>query len=192
MLDKPELRIDLKNSAAGSLPALDHLASLADIHSYHDRLGVRHPLGIYNLSVERVCTKAKACASKLEALIGSVRDLAGLDNETEELVDYVELCLYAAAEHVDDIECVAACLFEKKVSQRQSPHMRALLKDMKTVRDRPTAITNALKHHQARIRLYSLEFQHDNRPMCLHGMFVNPFMREGWGHRLYSMLGWSK
>jgi hypothetical protein len=175
---KPELRIDLPSQGAGALPALDRLSSLIDAPLHHDKIGVRHPLGIYNLSVARVSNKVVACATKLEALIqtaATLSELHALEKESEELVDYLELCLYAAAEHVDDVESIAVCCFASKKEFKRSLHARKMLKEVKVIRDRLTAIANALKHHQARIRLYAIEFQHGRRPMCLHGLFVEAF-----------------
>jgi hypothetical protein len=141
-------------------------------------MNVRHPLAIYNLSMSRICDKVRTCATKLEVLkrkARTVSELNVLQQDMEELVDYIELCLYSAVEHVDDIQTIAASCFKSKSDYEKSPLKKGLLQDMKVIRDRLAAIANAMKHQQARIRLYALEFKHAGQIMCLHGMFVEAF-----------------
>lgn len=175
---KPELHVNLSSTAAGALPALDHLNTLIGERLYHEKWNVRHPLAIYNVSISRVCKKVSACATRLEGLVreaDTIEKFNRLGKQTEELIDYIELSLYSAVEHVDDVKSIALCFYRSEQVYNKSPQKKKLLKEMKVVRDRLAAITNALKHFQARIRLYVVQFKHVGRDMCLHGMFVESY-----------------
>jgi hypothetical protein len=182
MKDKPTLVVDVANDGRGALPALDALSVLDDAPLYHGKYLLRHPLGVYNLSIARVCAKLTACAARLETLQRSASSIEGLERQSQlrdELVDYLELSLYAAAEHVDDAENIARAFYASTHDLKKASAAKALLKDMKVIRDRISAITNALKHAQARLRLYSIDFTHDGNPLCLHGLFVESVDDDG-------------
>jgi hypothetical protein len=178
MQSKPVLTVDTANNAAGALPALNILAKLDGGRLHHEKHDLRHPLGIYNISVARLSDKVATCASRLEDICrraNTLKEANALQAETEAVVDYIELSLYAAAEHVDDVSSIALCNFRSLSLLKNAPAYRELMKAVKKIRDRISAVTNALKHNQARIRLFLLEFRHDDQPMCLHGLFVEQY-----------------
>lgn len=175
MSAKPKLLIDLATKATGALPALCSLAEIGSVTLYNDRLHVRHPLGVYNLSIGRVCQRISRCCAQFEQLntsASSIVRLQEMGDALEQIVDSVELCLYAAAEHVDDAKLIVDSFFPTEKQCKKSRQVKEFEGSLKRARDRIAAVANALKHHQARIRLYSVDFLHDGHKMCLHGFYV--------------------
>lgn len=172
---KPEILIDLEGNAAAALKACSSLARLRDSMSHHEQLDLRHPLGIYNVSIARLFGKVRACCERAEVYWRVSEQLKVVHQHAElrqELIDYLELCIYAAAEHVDDAESIASCFFANSHAYAKSQAVRGLKSDIKVARDRISAFANAIKHAHARIRLFSLEFKHDRKVQCMHGFFL--------------------
>lgn len=95
-----------------------------------------------------------------------------MDDLKQEIIDYIELALYSAAEHVDDIGLIAKGFFSDKKKHKSSKSTAQLGKSIKKHKALISASINAIKHHQARIRMYSLEIQHGGIDHCLHGYFI--------------------
>lgn len=168
---KPVIIID-PNNVGNCLPAIKALSSLKDKASYHEIRDLRHPLGVYNLSLSRICDKVKKCADKLEKYwVGTSKDQAIKD----EIIDYLELSLYAAAEHNDDIETVAKTFFKNDFSASKDKSLRSLKKNLKPLRDEISNYTNTIKHNHGRIRLFETDFHHDGAAICLLGFFVEGY-----------------
>lgn len=180
---KPELLIDLDNPIGRAcLRTQLTLSCLKPNTSYHEKYDCRHPLGIYNVSTSRILRKLCDCAGKLEALQCNVSKLEELDkwqHAREGIVDYLELCLYAAAEHVDDIYAITLCLFQRNALYERSKAVRKLKDDLKPIRDRISAVTNAIKHRHSRIRFLSMDLEESGISVCLHGFFVENFHNGG-------------
>ena len=94
------------------------------------------------------------------------------DEVMQELVDYIELALYAAAEHVDDIDSIASGYFRHTGARDKNPAYRKLNKEVKNHKRLVSAAANAIKHRQSRISVFSLEFVHGGSTGCLHGYFI--------------------
>lgn len=172
---KPEFNIDLSEGGESVLEALQILSVLDPSEGYHTSNDLRPPLGIYNISISRICDKLTKCCIKLEAYFKSskkVDDLRREDKLREEVIDYLELALYAAAEHVDDVALIAKGFYPDKKMHKSSTPAKQLENTVKKHKSLISASINAIKHHQARIRLYSLEIQHGETPHCLHGYFI--------------------
>jgi len=172
---KPEFKIDISNAGKASLEALEVLSELDPSIGYHIANGLRPPLGIYNISISRIFDKLTKCCTKLEELFHEtikVDELRLKGELREEVIDYIELSLYAAAEHVDDIALIAKGFFSDKRKYKASRSARQLENTVKKHKSLISASINAIKHHQARIRMFSLEIEHGNRPHCLHGYFI--------------------
>jgi hypothetical protein len=178
---KAEVHVDLNGAGATGLTAASALSHLQSGSSFHEKLDRRHPLGIYNVSVNRICRKLQKCCEIGEVLWKAGKDINALHGASElreQFVDYLELCIYAAAEHVDDVEAIAGCFFPDSQSYAKSQAARELKKILKPLRDRTSAIANAIKHNQSRLRLFSLDFRHNDELMCLHGFFIEGY-RQG-------------
>lgn len=172
MSSKPKLTIAPKGEY-DTLPARSCLSALNTNASYHELRGRRHPLGVYNLSVSRISNKLAKCSDKLFMYWNSNSDI----NEIrEEIVDYLELAMYAAAEHVDDIEYIANTFFKNSKESAKSKDIRKLKKLIKPLRDEIANFTNTIKHSHGRIRLYEAEFLHDKKNQKFLGFFIEGFI----------------
>jgi len=172
---KPEFNIDISTDGKSSLEALQILSVLDLNEGYHTSNNLRPPLGIYNISISRICKKLIKCCNKLEEYFNSSNKVDALrrnDELCDEVIDYLELALYAAAEHVDDVTLISKGFYTDNKKQKKSKQARQLEKTLKEHKSLISASINAIKHCQARIRLYSLEIQHGDNPHCLHGYFI--------------------
>ncbi|MET3612486.1 hypothetical protein ABID16_000791 [Rhizobium aquaticum] len=162
-----------------NLPALKALSTLREGACFDRERDCRHPLGIYNLSIGKICAKIEKCAEKLELYWKENRS----EKETkpgktnDDIIDYIELCLYSAAEHVDDIEEIAKTFFRYDRVYASSKNVVLLKKSIKPLRDEISNFANTIKHTHGRIRLYETTFFHSGNSINLLGFFV-----EGWAN----------
>ena len=135
---------------------------------------LRPPLGIYNTSISRVCDKVIRLCSLLEQYFRAPNTLTPSkerDEVMQELIDYIELAFYAAAEHVDDIDSIASAFLECSSSgQKQAEYPEPPEGDRH--KRLVSAAANAIKHQQSRIRIFSTEFAYSGVSGYLHGYFI--------------------
>ncbi len=142
---------------------------------FHNANDLRMPLGIYNVSASRVCDKLVRLCQRLETYFctgNTLNSLSTQDDVMQEVLDYVELSLYAAAEHVDDITSIASGFFQSKGRRNKSTGYRSLAEAIKRHKWLVSAVANSIKHQQARIRMFSMEYVHGGSAGCLHGYFI--------------------
>jgi hypothetical protein len=172
MTEKPEIRIDPFDGGS-PLPAQSHLSALKESSSYHTTKDCRHPLGIYNISIVRICEKVSKCADRLELFW---RNQPNNHADIDEIIDYLELSLYSAAEHTDDIKEIANSFFKNKEEALKNRNLRLLNEAIKPLRDEIASFTNTIKHNHGRIRLFETTFEHDAQdPLKLLGFFIEGF-----------------
>jgi hypothetical protein len=179
---KPEIIVDLDAPAGSALKAGGYLSRLKPNRSFHEALDCRHPLGIYNASMLRILKKLTKCCIRLEEYLREAPNLGALhghEDKQDDLIDYIELCLYAAAEHVDDLELIRRCFFADDASYRKSSDTRKFNATTKPIRDKISGYTNAIKHQQSRIRICSRDFEQAAGSVCLHGFFIEQFHNGG-------------
>lgn len=172
MIPKPEISLGPEDEGH-PLTAKVFLASLKENASFHQIRDCRHPLGVYGLSVGRICEKVSKCADKLESYW--TESLLTQDIVREEIIDYFELALYAAAEHVDDVERIAYTFFKTDREAAKDRNVRLLNTAIKPLRDEIASFTNTIKHSHGRIRLFETKFKHDGREITLIGFFIEGF-----------------
>jgi len=175
IVTKPFFTVDIATNAQSSLEAHIPLGFLTDEGCFHNANNLRMPLGIYNVSVSRVCDKLIRLSQRLEAYFKASNTLEPLeesDGVMKELIDYIELSLYAAAEHVDDIDSIASGFFKNSALRNKHVAYKRLQKEIKRHKRLVSAATNAIKHQQSRIRIFSMEFTHGGSSGCLHGYFI--------------------
>jgi len=174
-MTKPVFNVDIATGAQSSLEAHPTLAGMTDEGCFHNANNLRMPLGIYNVSVSRVCEKLIRLCQRLETYFRASNKLEPLktsDEVRQEIIDYVELSLYAAAEHVDDIDSIASGFFKNSVLRNKHASYRNLQKQIKKHKRLISAAANAIKHKQSRIRIFSMEYTHGGSSGCLHGYFI--------------------
>lgn len=173
-MQKPKYAIDISDESQSSLEAHISLSMLNTCNFFHLPNGFRHPLGIYNISVSRICEKITRLCSNLENYIQLGNTLDPLDDHDEEMqlvIDYIELALYASAEHVDDITSIALGFFPTKTIAIKDHSYRKLQKSIKEHKKLIATTANHIKHKQSRIRMFSVEIQQGGEAECLHGFF---------------------
>jgi len=167
--------IDIASTAVSSLRAHDQLARCTLEDCRHEARELRMPLGIYNVSVSRVCDKVIRLCDRLDQYFSRPDGASPTrtdDDLMQEVIDYIELALYAAAEHVDDLEAIASGFFTNNALRDKNQYFRALQKQIKKNKKFVSAAANAIKHQQARIRMFSLEYSHLGKAGCFHGYFI--------------------
>lgn len=172
---KPSFAIDIATNAPSSLEAHLPLALMPDEGCFHNANNLRMPLGIYNESTSRVCDKLIRLSQRLETYFQTSATLESLkdsDEVMQEIIDYIELSLYASAEHVDDIDSIASGFFKNSSTRNKHASYRKLKKGIEKHKRLVSAVANAIKHQQSRIRLFSMEFTHGESRGCLHGYFI--------------------
>ncbi len=174
-MSKPLFEIDISPSAQSSLEAHSLLASVDPSACHHLCCQLRLPLGIYNLSVSRISERLFSLCKRLEEYFTASADINTLGKKRQlrtEIVDFMELAIYAAAEHVDDIDSIANGFFSHGEYAKKNAAYRHLNTKIKEHKRYLSATANAIKHSQARLRLYSCEFRQPGVHSCLHGYFV--------------------
>jgi len=158
---KPFFEIDIASNAQSSLEAHLPLALMTDEGCFHNSNNLRMPLGIYNISISRVCDKLVRLCQRLEIYFRALNTLEPLqenDEVMQEIIDYIELSLYAATEHVDDIDSIASGFFKNLTLRNKNTSYKTLQKEIKKHKCLVSAAANAIKHQQSRIRMFSMEF----------------------------------
>jgi hypothetical protein len=174
-MTKPSFAVDISPSALSPLEAHLPLTLLTDERCRHHEIGLRAPLGIYNISISRICDKVVRLCQRMEnyfIVSDTLQPLQHNDDLMQELVDYIELALYAAAEHVDDVESIATGFFKDTKVRDKIRAYRTLQTQLKQHKKLLSAAANAIKHQQSRIRIFSMEFRHEATAGCLHGYFI--------------------
>jgi len=151
---------------------MNALSSLREGASFHEARDWRHPLGVYNISIGRVCAKIRKCAERLEIYWNTPKDS---ENVRDEIIDALELALYAAAEHVDDVEHIALTFFSKNKIAHKSRDIINLKNKIKPLRDKIATFANKMKHEHARIRLFEISFKQTKNKISLLGFFFEGF-----------------
>lgn len=175
MARKPAFQIDLANNARGALEAQPFLEALDNAKTYHTHNHLRPALGIYNVSTHRVLQKVCQLSQKLEGYIRAGLQDPGYEHRSElsqGLIDYIELSLYAAAEHVDDLENIVRYFYRTNHEMKSSNIYKTFHKKIKERKWFLSGITNHIKHFQNRIRLYYLEYEHGGNKGVLEGYIV--------------------
>ncbi|VVT12041.1 hypothetical protein [Hoeflea sp. EC-HK425] len=176
-MSKPVITIS-PYGGGSPLPGLNALSSLKIGASYHEQRDCRHPLGVYNISIGRICDKVAKCADKLEAywrIPGDLDSVESFGSVISDIVDYLDLTIYAAAEHVDDLEVITKTLYKTDREAAKSLDIKRFKKAIKPLRDETSMIANTIKHTHGRLRIYQTELGHAGNITRLVGFFI-----EGW------------
>ncbi|MEX2197435.1 MAG: hypothetical protein WD886_01385 [Burkholderiales bacterium] len=172
---KPAFEIDVSHAAQSSLEAHSALATVDPVTCHHLSQKLRLPLGIYNVSIARMADRLISLCARAESYFKAADGLKGLNSKRSlrtELIDFMELAIYAAAEHVDDIDSIAKGFYRNTQKASKTAAYRTLNSDVKSHKRFLATVANAIKHQQSRIRLYSCEFRQPGVRGCLHGYFV--------------------
>jgi len=167
------IRVMIDPDAQSSLPAHISLMRTTDQGCTHHANGLRSPLGIYNVSISRICDKLTRLCRRLEICFQKSHSLTEheYNDVKQEVIDYIELSLYAAAEHVDDLESIATGFFKNNILRDKNSAFKTLQKEIKKNKRLISTAANTIKHAQSRIRIFSTEFSLGDDRGFLHGYF---------------------
>ncbi len=145
------------------------LNSIDESKLYHKQYeGLRHPLGIYNISFYNVVSKISDFLAELDVI---EKNRPFLDKKSSDwhkkLLTYLDQMLDALIEHMDDCENIIKCFCEKG-SKTLKNVKENYDKKIKSYRDHLGKIVNKIKHEHARLRIIC---GYNNLDICL-GYFV--------------------
>lgn len=172
---KPHYELDMASDAPSCLEVYKTLRLLSLENCNHNSNNLRLPFGIYNISINRICEKLILLSKKLENYFDKSYLLEHLEEKStlrQEIVDYIELSLYSAAEHIDDLDSIASGFYKNKNLRDKSNFYKKFQKNIKTNKRFISSFTNSIKHNQSRIRIFSTEFSNGKFSGCLHGYFI--------------------
>lgn len=142
-----------------------HSLPVEQIH--HHRLRLRHPAGIYSLSLTRIAARFRSVLDELDTLRTDYAS-NGKIPDVVVLADRVESLLYCLVEHLEDCKNVLRILFASERSADKSPHYSHFDKEILSYRRRLGEIVNSIKHRTGRICGVILH----NRSLFVPGYYV--------------------
>jgi hypothetical protein len=171
---KPTFEVNLDEDGLGALTAADTLAHLVESSASH-KPHYQRALALYNRSIARISDKVARAAAQFEQCFFDEIELGFAQlgrRDDREIIDYLELVLYSAAEHTDDLKAIAR---ELAGPRGENPDRAAsrLDKSLKAARDRISLLTNHIKHYQWRLHLLRQEFLHGAQTTILYGFSLN-------------------
>lgn len=170
-----QFEIDLREDSQSSLEALPLLETIDNATTHHTRHNLRPALGIYNVSMLRVLHKVTDLCRKIETYSGMEPTDDGSsarEQAARELIDYIELSIYAAAEHVDDLSHISKHFYRSDKEREACKTNKIFQKEVKEHKRFVAAAANYIKHSQHRVRLYQLDAIHAGRTISLLGYII--------------------
>lgn len=137
---------------------------------HHRRLRLRHPKGIYFLSLARLAERFEPLLDSMEERLtefevlrprlepnadGTVKnngELEALLEKTLDSTEGVESLVYSIAEHLEDCRNILLSLFPSNGQAKKHPSVRGFKRHIETYRNRVGEVVNAVKHRGARIQ----------------------------------------
>lgn len=150
--------IRLSNQRGGLNPeAVETLSSEITQPLYHLDYQLRHPFGIYNISLENVFTSFKNLLVDLD--FASKQDLQSKNSDTkwsDDLLRSLEKLLYALMEHMDDCDNIIKCFYPPGTKLNQESSYKNYQSAIYVYRTHIGKVVNHLKHNQGRLRSFGM------------------------------------
>ena len=131
---------------------------LSDIRAplYNGVYGLRHPLGIYNVSRSAVVASLSKTINTLLRVTYERPFLVTTSKKGDRSLMYTLLAaqkdlLYALMEYLDDCENIMACFFSSKSMRNEDSHVKLYRKSTEEYRNHIGKVVNYLKHSQGRL-----------------------------------------
>lgn len=169
--------IRLSNQRGGLNPeAIETLSLEFTSPLYYSEYQLRHPFGIYNVSLSRVFSAFENVLSELmSAKQHDIQSNKSSPKWDENLLNNLEKLLYALMEHMDDCENIIKCFFPLGTKLNQEASIRTYQSAVNSYRTHIGKVVNQLKHNQGRLR--SLGMFIDDVPHL--GYFVEGLSEDG-------------
>ena len=141
-----------RSDASGNvvLPATAVLSALPEqLSSRHGELGLRHPLGNYNMSVARVAE----CFSRVTRVLSTARQRGN------ELLDFQESLLKGLMEHMDDCVNILRGFTVSSRDFDKNRYVRVYRRAVEEYRAHIGKVVGRLKHQQGRLTLMAVQLK---------------------------------
>ncbi|MBI5351386.1 MAG: hypothetical protein HZB50_01980 [Chloroflexi bacterium] len=155
--------------------AVEKLSSNFSTPLYFQEYNLRHPLGIYNISIGKVIHCFKETLNELLSISITNAEISPKIHD-EKLLLQVERLLYSLMEHMDDCENILRCFYPKKIKLNDQSAVSYFLTSTNNYRTHIGKVVNNLKHKQGRLR--TIVFYHPNGEKHL-GYFVEGINKDG-------------
>jgi hypothetical protein len=143
---------------------------------YNSNYGLRHPLAIYNISIDAVIENLGNLLSCLEQFQNErlARELS--DNKlNRDLIVSTDQYLDSMMEHLDDCFSIIRTMFHDGEDKKYKKACQNFKEAIKGFRDHIAKQVNKIKHSQARIRL--ITFYNDT--ISLPGYYIEGVLEDG-------------
>lgn len=150
--------------------AVEVLSRYKEESFYHFNHDLRHPLSIYNLSLNTVWYGFEKILDELEKL-ATERNFVDDKSWVTELLMRQRLLLYFLMEHIEHCFDIFQCFFKTREEQEDSGWVRRFKKRIKPYRDHIATVVNHIKHHQG--MLAAIVLFDDNH--VIPGYFIEGF-----------------
>lgn len=155
-------------------PLAERLKRIPVAGLHNARLQLRHPAGLYHISLERLAERFEAILDPLEVLSSEFQ--AGAEPpDLGDIIDKTEALLRSVMEYLEDCNNVLISLFPSNREAVVHPAVKQFAREIKPYRDRVAMIVNAVKHRAGRLRP---AFMHWNSAFA-PGYFVEGVLEGG-------------
>jgi hypothetical protein len=177
---KKEFKVVIGADDEPTLLGGPRLATLPETNSYFAIRGYRHPLAIYNISLNRISTRGCRFANFLYQFFSRMHSLEDDFDEIRERIDeQLELLVYALDAHIDDCELILKLCFKSDRDYAKSHAVKKFKEELKPIRRQTSLLCNALKHNHQRIRFFESEFFTARSKLILLGFFLERASKDG-------------
>lgn len=168
------IQLSWNKSEPSTLMALGIIESINENLLYNEARAGRLPSHVYNLSLRRVSARCRGYAERIHRLFDESNPYANDRPDEEGLVESLELMLYSAAEHVDDLDRVAASFYRDKKLKEKCQFFKKFDTEIKLHKRLISMLANRVKHEQVQIGISAIKYEIDGIPAWLHGYrFIN-------------------
>ncbi|MFM0395220.1 hypothetical protein [Paraburkholderia phytofirmans] len=129
------------------------LEASRETETFHARLRLRPPIGVYNLSLATVIGHFDRCIDEIGELPPMNDRSTQASAKRNEFLATLDGLLDALMEHIDDCNSVLKCFFKDEKSTEYKEIYNAFKSEIRPYRDRVGKIVNKIKHEQGRLRL---------------------------------------
>jgi hypothetical protein len=133
-------------------PACSRLSGETGVPLFNDRHGLRHPLGIYNVSIAKIEERFKKVLKELEPFLKVENSKQVKDDWVATLLDAQESLLYSLEEHFDDCFSILDCFFPNSSTRKKNAQVKLFAKRLEPYSDLVGELVNKMKHRNARLR----------------------------------------
>lgn len=146
--------LQLDENEPGGLcpPASSRLSGGLGLPLFNRDHGLRHPLGIYNVSVGKIEERFKKVLRELEPFLKVENAEQIKDSLVAPLLDAQERLLYSLEEHFDDCYSILDCFFPTTSVRKKNAQVKLFVKRLEVYSKFVGEIVNKMKHKNARLR----------------------------------------